>query len=341
MIGLYCRHHVITVTSEVYVILCKYRHFKFLQRTRFAWNAQRGGKREKHTMDAFAEERRNPPYAIIRIAASHQARHNSVAKAVEWIRTCCQSFDVENVPQYGHLQHFQYEHLPYLHQACARGHLWMVRVLVAYGAKLDRREDTAHGFTPFEWACFIPHSPIVEWLLTLPQIVGTLNERNPSHPFSTPLGLAADSGDEETITLLLEHGADVLQRCHPCQSALPSNIARKAYERALAQDRDHSNAGKLHASLLILERAERSARVLVLGEWRPRTHIRFPLGFRLAMRTMVILGKARKKAPKSERKQQHMCYPRAHLCSLPEELLQMLLMWVASTAPVSDLWTER
>jgi len=81
--------------------------------------------------------------------------------------------------------------------------------------------------------------------------------------------------------------------------------------------------------------------VLSLGEWRPRLHHRFPRRYRMAMRTLVILAKAR--AVENEAAAVVALpparYQQACLELLPEELLQYMYAFVTA-APVPDFWTR-
>jgi hypothetical protein len=89
----------------------------------------------------------------------------------------------------------------------------------------------------------------------------------------------------------------------------------------------------------LLEEAERAHAVLHLGEWRPHKQACFPRGYRAAMRTLVVLAKARTPAL-DDASELHSHYPSACLDLLPEELLQYLFAYVTS-AHVPDVWTER
>jgi hypothetical protein len=59
-----------------------------------------------------------------------------------------------------------HSHSPPLHQAIAAGHLDVVKVLIAHGARLDLR-DTIHQGTPLGWAIHCEKPTIAEFLRTL------------------------------------------------------------------------------------------------------------------------------------------------------------------------------
>jgi ankyrin repeat protein len=59
-----------------------------------------------------------------------------------------------------------HSHSPPLHQAIAAGHLNVVKVLIARGARLDLR-DTIHQGTPLGWAKYCEKPVIAEFLKTL------------------------------------------------------------------------------------------------------------------------------------------------------------------------------
>ena len=104
----------------------------------------------------------------------------------------------------------------------------------------------------------------------------------------------------------------------------------------------------------LLLTADRAHAVLTLGEWRPRSHARFPFMYRRAMRTLLMLAKTRRLTAQRggigiitvtvtecgrETRQVAMRYPCACLDRLPEELLQLLFAYITA-ADVPDVWTK-
>jgi ankyrin repeat protein len=137
----------------------------------------------------------------------------------------------------------------------------------------------------------------------------------------TALHCAASCNSNAVVRVLLAHGANPTLANK--KGHTPARLARR-YSRGIG-------------TAELLEKAERAHAVHALGEWRPRSHVRFPRGYRVAMRTLVVLAKARTPAPE-DASELRSHYPRACLDLLPEELLQYLFAYI--TAPhVPDVWT--
>ncbi len=210
--------------------------------------------------------------------------------------------------------------LPYLHEACENNHFHAVRGLVQCGARLQRVSWGA--LTPLYLACWGPggRADLVVWLLSHKDARDTVNWVTSQG--CTPLHEAAYRGSIALIRVLLKHGADLtLQNA---EGDTPENAAWRE--------------GMKESALFLGEAAERAHAVLQLGEWRPHKQSRFPPGYRAAMRTLVVLAKARKPnvplALDCER------YPHSCLSLLPEELLQYLFAYI-TTPHVPDVWTKR
>jgi uncharacterized protein len=85
-----------------------------------------------------------------------------------------------------------------LMMAALRADLDAMKGLVARGAQVHRA-----GWTPLHYAASSPSSAPVKWLLERGAVV---DARAPNG--NTPLMLAARYGHEDSVTVLLEHGAD-------------------------------------------------------------------------------------------------------------------------------------
>ncbi len=149
------------------------------------------------------------------------------------------------------------------------------------------------------------------------------------------LTYAIDAKKEALLQEILMRGADPMLK-HKGQTAIEytekllykyrcSALWVHCYERML---------GRLRYAV------ELEASVHDAGGWRPHLHVRLPPNYRGAMRTLVVLAKAR--APDErhrDAKEWRVQYPQACLELLPEELLQYLYAYVAS-APLYGSWVS-
>ncbi len=253
---------------------------------------------------------------------------------------------------------------PYLHNACFYNHFYVIRGLLQCGAGLLSRDYT--GCTPLAQACRVDgrKEVLVEWLLSEhADARATVNWTNDVG--RTVLHGAALNGFCAMIHVLLKHGADITQkdfagntalhlattRCgiavarillrHGANPTSKNNNGRTPTEQAhnLAEETPHHHRYFTYRHLMVklLQTAERAQAILVIGEWRPNRHARFPHAYRAAMRTLVVLAKARTPAPEDVA-ELHSHYPRACLDLLPEELLQYLFAYI-SVPHVPDCWT--
>jgi ankyrin repeat protein len=93
-----------------------------------------------------------------------------------------------------------------MHHAVAGGNLAVVKWLQSL--EVDAR--AAHGalqLLPLHCACEVNHSHIAEYLLASPGTAGDVNARN--YQGHTALHFASSNKADDTISLLLQHGADV------------------------------------------------------------------------------------------------------------------------------------
>jgi ankyrin repeat protein len=97
---------------------------------------------------------------------------------------------------------------PAMHVACERGHVEVVRLLLANGAVVDN--VNASGFTPLMVAAQEGQRAVAALLLSHGAAVNSVPAAA-----STPLSVACQHGRREVVHLLLARGVDVAQRCGP------------------------------------------------------------------------------------------------------------------------------
>ncbi len=112
-----------------------------------------------------------------------------------------------------------------LHRAAEKGHIDAVEVLLAYGARVDPRDD--HGETPLFVAAEEGHLRIVEILLAAGASPGLSDEKG-----RTPLIIAADEGHARVVEALLASGASADVRDDERRTALWHAIDERDLEVA-------------------------------------------------------------------------------------------------------------
>ena len=137
---------------------------------------------------------------------------------------------------------------------------------------------------------------------------------------------AVQRTDPPLVVKLVLNGAPVDERGPKGDSAI------RLAESLLQKSRSQVESAHLKMTrILDFLTATRDARfaMFIAGEWRPHLHYKFPLGYREAMRTLVVLAKARDVDPTDS---SHLVshYPQACLDLLPEEVLQFLFALVTS-----------
>lgn len=203
--------------------------------------------------------------------------------------------------------------------ACLLGDLQAVQALHELGADLTQKDSV--GSTALHIACsgFFKErlSPqLVTWLLKQAEVYASIDDLNV--PGFNALYASAACGSEAISRILLRYG------CNPMIH--DTNAETFAYIRRREELKMKEIAG-------IIQRADMPPR----EEWRPRSHARFPLRYREAMCTLVVLAKAR---PRSRTGVQidavsgdrvlFARYSSACLSLLPEELLQYLFAYITS-----------
>jgi hypothetical protein len=239
----------------------------------------------------------------------------------------------------------------YLREACMQNvKMRIVRGLVTCGASF--KQIGRQGMTPFLQACLsayvLTHKTAhVEWLLETYQEardavnqVTRRNSRGHGETFeNSPLEIASYFGNHVLARLLLKYGADLthVDDCGrtPVQSARWwANSGRPTLLCGHMRDIEVAD---------ILELADAMGSV---GEWRPRTHARFPAECRRTMRTLLLLAKSylSREDGDDDVEQKRVIelkprYPVACLSLLPEEILQFLFANITH-GPFPDAWFE-
>lgn len=210
---------------------------------------------------------------------------------------------------------------PYLFSACLRNLPAATRGLLALGADVQMRTLSSYGAFPLYYACNgleESRAKLVSVLLTHSRDAReTVNWGN--NDDNTPLNRAILYGNIAVVRVLLAHCADLTLRYH---ERTPAQFAFGKGYMEIAE---------------LLEVAERAQAVLSIGEWRPHKQACFPITYREAMQTLVVLAKARDvDLTDSSNLVSH--YPQACLDLLPEEVLQFLFA-LTTVAPVPGGWT--
>jgi len=142
-----------------------------------------------------------------------------------------------------------------LHAAAWTGHLGMVKLLIGLGANPDVRDPNYHA-TPLGWAAYNGKQHVVDYLLDFASIfdavrcggfarVRALLEKDPS--LATALDSDGDpvifyvQANEEMLSLLIAHGADINARHHSGQTLLEQAVGRG--DDALAEALGRHGAG--------------------------------------------------------------------------------------------------
>lgn len=221
----------------------------------------------------------------------------------------------------------------YLHRACWGNHVYAVRGLMQCGANLLCNGKQGRSAMTC-WGLDESKVNLAAWLFSTFADARTAINHVDRWRFSM-LHSAALSGLSSMIHLLLRHGADITLKDKKGRTPLQmlSVLVRRPHTRDEA------------VKMLILEAAERAYAVLMIGEWRPWTHIHFPPKYRAAMCTLVVIAKAQARQQRDtvDNTDGTRCivsrFPQACLNLLPEELLQQLFVYITLPA-VPDVWTN-
>lgn len=101
--------------------------------------------------------------------------------------------------------HDAVHHTTALHNAAAKGHQALVRMLLEMGARVDAVDRL--GVTPLTAACFYGQTKVAELLLA-----AGASLKVPDHADTFPLLAAVQSGNQQLVSLLLDKGASVEDR---------------------------------------------------------------------------------------------------------------------------------
>lgn len=242
----------------------------------------------------------------------------------------------------------------YIHHACSGQHLSAVRGLLHSGVNLLFKDDD--GFTALNLACSNMSASSEECALLLLQYSEARSTVNVAEDDGwTPLHNAVYDGGAclgiSVAKALIACGADPTLENN--EGRTPLEVVRD--EVCIRQRNNQYFTQNNHTEFIrpvnnptqiieVLEAAERVHAVLALGEWRPSQAAAFPRSYRSAMRTLLILAKARPRAQRrvivgeDGTRRINARYLQGCLHLLPEEILQYLFAYV-SVAPVPDVWT--
>ena len=241
------------------------------------------------------------------------------------------NFDADSIPPDGIRLHHsrgipKTDTLPYLHGAVYLKDIVVARGLLACGASIWKKTAIS-GIVPISFTIGSLYATsikkkleMLDLLLAHPGGMETLDE--PCNQGFTVLHGAVLHTNVEMVKKLLEMGAD---------PTVQTNEGRTPYILALIHGYKSEIAG-------ILEDAVHTFPVLSVGEWRPHIHHQFPRHYRLALRTLVILAKARN-LKASTKKMLVPRYQTANLCFLPEEVLQFMYTFLC-VLPLPDNWFD-
>jgi hypothetical protein len=164
----------------------------------------------------------------------------------------------------------------YLHVACIKAHVHAVRGLLACGASL--LHVGIWGTTALTATCSGKGEEsvtFVAWLLSEHADARTTLNLVDRHGFA-PFHSAVQNSTNALVRVLLAHGVD------------PMLASAKYTPAQLVRYSDRPTLTKLLIGVKFIHACMEWA-----GEWRPRIHFRYPSRYRTAMRTLVMLAKAR------------------------------------------------
>ncbi len=201
------------------------------------------------------------------------------------LRRLYPNFDPEVVPKDTYGLSYHLYGLPYLHLACCKNHFYAVRGLLQCGASLLRK-DNKYQWTALHWASENKlwargnnlnqqwRVDMVTWLLSEHSDART-TVNWVDKAMETPLYDAAYNGGTAIVRVLLAYGADITLKNVDGETAL--DIVRN---------------GEKFTTIKVLKTAETCLKQqIVIGEWRPWKHSRFPRSYQNAMETLVVLAK--------------------------------------------------
>ncbi len=161
----------------------------------------------------------------------------------------------------------------YFPHACSEGDLQVARALLEMGA--DATTQNGCGRNALMLACYRDNDgervKMVTWLLQCVTEIRT-NINDEDKWGDTALHHAARNGGVEIVRLLLRFGANCTKRNREGHTV--EELARVC--------------GKEESAALIVTFAQ----IIKIGEWRPWKASEFPLGFRRALRCLVVISKS-------------------------------------------------
>ena len=133
--------------------------------------------------------------------------------AAVWGQESIVKYILEFVKDKTHLEN-RWEDTSPIFDACSRGHVGIVKILLKHGASATRPLG-GDGATPFFIACYNGRAEVVEHVLQLLRPARRyINKHSPldKHglaPMTTPLHIACSCNHPQTVRLLIEYGADL------------------------------------------------------------------------------------------------------------------------------------
>ncbi len=253
----------------------------------------------------------NPLYKTLKPLLCNK---NGVTEA----RACFPRWDVNGCPSNSFPSDSYFLH------ACSRGDLQVAKALLELGA--DETAKEKDGSTALINACLgdeEERAELVKWLLRQAEVLASIDDMWAGG--DTALHMAAVHDNKAAVLVLLCFGADRAKR-------LIWGITA-----AMRAEQDGDGPGREEVAQLI-----RSMQIIPKNEWRPRKHICFPLAYREAIKTILILRKAckHKICITCEGAPRYLLvprYPESCLTILPEELMQYLFVWITSI-PLPEEW---
>jgi hypothetical protein len=215
------------------------------------------------------------------------------------------------------------------------GHLRVAQALLELGASMVAKNNK--GNTALLLACrgdTVHRLALVTWLLKQTDVLASIDDVN--NFGLSALHHAGAFGIPTVLRMLLCFGPNRGTRSkkqHLTAAELVREYIGKLKDYPRLRLKDYSHLSEERAQLI------ESACMPPREEWRPRNASEFPLKYHSALRTLVILAKARTIEAKKNVAVVVLIshYPDAYLDRLPEELLQYLFVYIVGI-PFPEEW---